>query len=78
MASLRYGDVLVSLPYSYFMGGMKWNISSHINKDVTCICDSSLNVSFWTKQVSSSHGSSGTESFASQRIQDYHNFSQVG
>ena len=32
MASLRQGDVLVSLPYSHFMGGVKWNISCHINK----------------------------------------------
>ena len=32
MANLRPGDVLASLPYSYFTGGVKWNISCHINK----------------------------------------------
>ena len=42
MASLRQGDVLVSLPYSHFMGGVKWNITCHINKDVISICDSGL------------------------------------
>ena len=34
--------MLVSLPYSHFMGGMKWSISCHINKPVISICDSGL------------------------------------
>ena len=42
IASHRKGDVLVSLPYSHFMDSVKWNISCHINKDVTSICDSGL------------------------------------
>ena len=32
MASLRQGDVFVSLLYSHFKGGVKWNISCHISK----------------------------------------------
>ena len=42
MASFRQGGVLVSFPYSHFLGGVKWNISCHINKDATSICDSGL------------------------------------
>ena len=39
-ASLRQGDVFVSLLYSNFEGGVKWNISCHISKkDATFICD---------------------------------------
>ena len=40
MASLRQGDMLFSLLHSHFMRGLKWNISCHINKDATAICNS--------------------------------------
>ena len=46
MASHRKGDVLVSLPYSHFIGGVKWNIFSHINKQR---CHISL--WFWPAQM---------------------------
>ena len=46
IASHRKGDVLVSLPYSHFMGGVKWNISCHINKQR---CHISL--WFWPPQM---------------------------
>ena len=77
MASLRQGDVLVSLPYSHFMGGVKWNISCHINKDVTSLCGSGL-----PKCEFLSHASQqlrrDTVPSATQRIQECHHPSRVG
>ena len=46
MASLRQGDVLVSLPDSHFMGGVKWNISCHVHKQRCCVC-----LRFWPPQM---------------------------
>ena len=77
MASLRQEDVLLSLPYSHFMGSVKRSISYHINKDATSICDSGL-----PKCDFLSHASiqqmRGTVPFATQRMKECHSPSQVG
>ena len=76
MASLRQGDVLVSLPYSHFMSGMKWNISCHINKQR---CHSYRQ--FWPLQMWifwASRVSSRGAPFATQRIQEGHSPARVG
>ena len=75
MASLRQGDVLVSLPYSHFMSGVKWNISCHIRKQR---CHSYLQFwplwmwIFWASPVSSRGAP-----FATQRIQEGHSPARV-
>ena len=69
--------MLVSFPYSHFMGGVKWNIPCHIHKDVTSICDSGLPKCEFLR-LAGKQWASGPVPFATQRIQECHSPSLVG
>ena len=77
MASLRQEDVLLSLPYSHFMGDVKRSISYHINKDATSICDSGLPTWEFLSHASKQQ-MRGAVPFATQRMKECHSPSQVG
>ena len=58
MASLRQGDVLVSLPHHHFTGAMKSSVPCHVNEqgNHSCLCFWPHKVKVWATSASSRWG----------------------